>query len=283
VRGNPVNIVDSSGEFPEYCRTLGTAIAYEDCVLKYYNLRPAETPLTGKDVKEGLCGFYGPVHYRAQGYLEGVGGFFVTHRRGREIVYDFATWERNSFDYIGGSHFDEPSPERVLSEGSLGGMNDSFVGIGAAQYAGLVQGLRTDSELNTQYGGHFYYGAPGLSGEYIIGPSWGFILAYSPDDPEVWSVAWYSGFSASLDPIPVGDIDVADVYYRPVNKQSENYINENTGEVDIEKLTAHIGSGDSVPFYLGVPHIRVFTRVMAMNKARTWLRVYEEIHENNKF
>ncbi len=100
MEGNPVNAVDPSGHFPEYCQHMPTGKLYETCVLKSYGLL---SPINYSDLGasiEGSPGCYkGEIKYRTLGYLEGFGTNWFLGRSGEEIVYDFATMERMEFTY----------------------------------------------------------------------------------------------------------------------------------------------------------------------------------------
>jgi RHS repeat-associated protein len=41
VRGNPINLTDPTGLFPEWCRVKSSKIEYADCVLRHFGLHPA--------------------------------------------------------------------------------------------------------------------------------------------------------------------------------------------------------------------------------------------------
>jgi hypothetical protein len=139
VESNPINSIDPTGHFPEWCRSKWTKWGYAKCVLDAYNLESAGSIFfNGDAVKEvkGSPGCWsGPIQYRANGYIEGYSWFGTVKWGGKEIVYDFATMERSEFTYDGY------------------GINDSVLGGGYALYAGIAEGLRSDKDLREHYKG----------------------------------------------------------------------------------------------------------------------------------
>jgi RHS repeat-associated protein len=257
VRGNPINLTDPSGRIPDHCKALNSAVAYEHCVLDYYNLEAAEKPLAGAGVTGSPGCFRGPIAYKAQGYFEGFGGFGIHLRTGVEIVYDFATMERRGFWYGYGD-----SEQHILQNDR--GINDSFIGFGLSEYAGLILGFRSDRNI-LQYQGPSFYGAPGVSTEGIGGVGEGFIVSTSPDF-SLTSVSWYVGASLSADPIPVFDWDMGYLYYVP-GYHHRSYVDEVSGKVNLPSLINDISSGNSSPWPLSIPIHGDSTRFLGVEKA----------------
>jgi hypothetical protein len=165
VRGNPINLVDSSGRqgcppgvdpercqrawqvyqqgstasFPDYCRQRSSKEDYVRCVAAYYGIKPATEPPDTSDIKGSQKGcWYGSFPYTAPGYIEGRSGFLALGTSGREIVYDFATMERQIFTYQGGG---------------FGAENDLIRAIGYTDYFAQAYGFRSNSNLKKDYEG----------------------------------------------------------------------------------------------------------------------------------
>jgi hypothetical protein len=135
VENNPVNLVDPLGETPfraEYCKTAFLPSEYANCVRHEYGLKAFdffsfETADVGFPFLGSSGCWYGPVPYRAKGYLEGTsvavvaGVGFIS---GNEIVYDFATMEQQKFKYVGA-------------------MGQDAGGVTVSQYVGVISGFKT--------------------------------------------------------------------------------------------------------------------------------------------
>jgi len=99
--------------------------------------------------------YFGLKNYRGPGYLEGIGGYEGVIGQiagGVETVYDFATFERQTFWYAGG------------------GFTDSS-GVGAYLNGGVVKGFRPDKDIIRDYAGPFLVLQGGVSFNHIPIPS----------------------------------------------------------------------------------------------------------------
>ncbi len=175
VRGNPISLTDASGEqgcppgvdpdhcqqawqryqsgtiwsglpFPTYCRNRSSKEDYVHCVATYFGVKPTTEPPDINDVKGSQKGcWHGSFPYKAPGYVEGYSLLFTAGVKGTEIVYDFATMERQTFTYLGGGW----------------GAENSFLAIGATNYFAHAYGFRSNSTLANDYQGQaltIYFG-----------------------------------------------------------------------------------------------------------------------------
>jgi RHS repeat-associated protein len=119
VENNPINLIDPTGMFPEWCKTATKDWWYADCVRLSYLLAHPWPPFgiwptqldkhkyngQGENDPFGILGspgcYYGAVPYRAPGHMEGIEFAYMTARLGEEMVYNFATFERREFRYVG--------------------------------------------------------------------------------------------------------------------------------------------------------------------------------------
>jgi len=240
VEGNPINLTDPSGKnpaeggnYPRHCQSMPTKAQYESCVLEFFGLKPINPNQMGETVK-GVTGCYiGPEEYRAPGYTEGIGGSATIWAGGVEVVYDFATMQRQVFTYTGW------------------GFNFSNVGISGSQYAGVVDGLKNSFisdryDLNDDYRGLSHSVTLGLSigeGGSING---GVNIFWSDADPLIRGISTYFGGGAGISIIPIVDIAVYNLDYHPRSNVPFNYVQSN-GIVDAGSLMNDILSGKDSP------------------------------------
>ncbi len=221
VEGNPINLMDPTGQkpFPDDCRDAPDVLTYAKCIRKYYGVEPPD--VNGLEVfyyGAGIISKYkgcwsGEVPYRAPGYLEGWSvqfGVFLNSVGGEEIVYDFATMERQVFTYDGTSW-------------------TPTIGLSAGAYAGRAYGLRSWSTLENDYKGKFgffYLGygvsiiplpiLPFFSG---IGPSGGVLLDWGIPDNSVGGQALYVSLGGGFNFLKIGpgsvDVGGGTTYYTP--------------------------------------------------------------------
>ena len=268
VEANPVNLVDPSGHFPEFCRYAPTGALYEVCVLRSYGILYPISPFSLGDSIEGSPGCYkGIINYRTLGYLEGFGTNWFLGRLGKEMVYDFATMKRMEFTYGGV------------------GINDSFdLGGGVALYAGVVEGLRSDVSLENAYLGFSTSAQVGISADLLVGLGAGLGGFFSHSDIRVNGAIWYVGGSLSADLFEGVDINVDMILlYTPHLDTEKTYV-LGDGSVDKGGLLVDIMSGNNTVRGLDLsirsPFVpsRAFGAAIAMQAARA----YEEIQNENK-
>lgn len=188
-----MNLTDPSGEFPNYCRRFNTKEAYANCVKSYYNLTPTNNggtwDLSGVTKLDG-CLWGGPIPYKADGYIEGGSAFAAVGILGEEIVYDFATMERQRFTYKGGGV----------------GIENSLLALGAIKYYQIAHNFRSNSPDGIKE-------YQGLSMSYYLGfspmkfTSVGTIFSKAPYG-EIWALGAFMGVGASTPPSPKEEIDI---------------------------------------------------------------------------
>jgi hypothetical protein len=233
---------------------------YELCIIGVYGLEPISFFELGKTVQGSQGCYSGPTEYRAPGYLEGGGGWAAVFRHGTEIVYSFATMERQRFQYLGG------------------GINDSLdLGGGLQRYVGAIQGFRTDSNLASQYREFSGSLQAGVSVDVLVGIGLGRGVFWSWTDLMLRGQIKFVGLSFSVDQLPLIDIDFSPIlYYTPEHHTRKSYA-EN-GSVRKYELVSDIIFDRNSPIQtlggLAAPYAdRVIAAVIAMNYAYA----YEEL------
>ena len=182
VESNPVNLTDPTGMFPEWCKSMGTRLQYEDCVRRVYNLRAPKDysvmpPNPEKNGPYGSSGCWsGPVAYKAPGYLEGYSKgwiFGIGVSDGEELVYDFATMEKEKFSY--------KTVSLALE-----------AGVSTMAYHGLVFGFNNVDGIEKGYRGAFAFGSVGASTDIIPSPYFGTgVNGFKSTSGEVWGISQY--------------------------------------------------------------------------------------------
>lgn len=282
VENNPINLTDPTGFFPDYCKAANDKVAYIDCVIQYYRMAtysvnqpgpflPYEvdrdnylvSPYIPTEELEKIIGtagcFSGPVPYRGEGYLEGVGGATLLFMGGIEVVYDFAAMQRQEFYYYGG------------------GWGDAVAGLNASEYAGYINGFRSWTDIELDYGGPFtsvsVSAGPDLG---IFGLTFGVTGFIGSYDPTIQGVAW--SINASISSVPgIGFQVGVYLYYRPFAGEIKSYIRDQNvleGELIFDILR---GAGSPVDREsLTVPSRVLFGIPLALKYA--W--IYEDMRTN---
>jgi len=245
VEGNPINLIDPSGktptaggDYPRHCQFMSTKAEYEACVLRFFNLEPINITRLGETVTGSAGCYTGPTEFRAPGYIEGlsysVSAGPSSYMIGTEIVYDFATMQRQLFDYSGS------------------GLTPSM-GISDGQYFGYVNGFRTSVldpskyDIDRDYGGPFINIVMGITvglGGAING---GTNTFYSPSDPNIRGETYYFGGSISIADLGVViDAGKFTLNFVPWSSAPRHYFISG-GFVDVGTLTSDIRSGNLSP------------------------------------
>ncbi len=306
VVNNPTNLLDLTGQKPflEECRTVREALDYINCVRDDYGISidanmgdPFFTPWSAHQVpieidqqyiSEGtitqdMSGCWlGEVPYRTKGYLEGwsgQGGVFLQGIVGAEIVYDFATMEREAFEYTG----------------YVWTVN---IGISEVWYFGQAYGLRNYSTLEKDYSDtfEFYFGGvsiptiaiPGLNGSLGILHDWGI-----PDD-SVGGWAFYRGPSVSPPSYPPLEGGKGETNYSVIKRYNEHY--HSAGRVNSVNVKGTprtvVRSRLFSEIKMGLPGLDVFDldhlhpltrRLIGISLANKYADVYDGIHYDSYF
>jgi RHS repeat-associated protein len=271
---NPINLIDPSGKFPEWCKSSKSRLDYENCVRKHYHLlaprdfeiypqRIALSP--ARNYAYGLPGCWeGPVAYAAPGYIEGISASVQTllgYGRGFEIVYDFASMERQvfTFEYI---NFGDQ------------------LGASASEYAGIAWGFDNVESVAKNYSGEYWFLSLGVSTDFPGQPVQLGTGAthFASTNYRIWGFAWYFSIGATIDPIPVGDIEIG--FGKSVTTHLAPTTYSDTRRViNPSQLRDDITLGRGSPLIVPLPN--VLARGLGIEFATYWSWIYEEIHSKS--
>lgn len=264
-QSNPINYTDPSGMFPIQCQSMPNKSLYELCVLSSYGLKPISYSELGLTVKGEKGCYSGPTEYRAPGYLEGFGDWMLIGRGGHEVVYDFATMERQNFIYLGV------------------GINDAIdSGGGVSVYVGKVTGFRTDTALAPQYRDWSGSVQIGASLDLGVGVGGGGGIFWSWSDFNLRGGVIFVGGSLSGDFLEGVDIDISPVlHYWPDGVTRVSYAFN--GEVRKADLINDIMTGKNSPAQLfGSPFLAPMpSRMVTVFSALRYIEAYEELRNDN--
>jgi RHS repeat-associated protein len=218
VEGNPINLIDPTGQTAfraAYCKTWYSPRNYADCVRNEYGLEPVGS--ANVDFLFDFHGnpkcWYGPVPYRGRGYLEGDSytyALFGGAIRGKEVVYDFATMERQNFEYVG-----------IVLQDSIAATASQYVGV-IGVGIGRIGSFRSWRNITDDYKGPFVSVSAGIGAGlalgFELGPAVGGGVTgfLSPLDPSIYGVAVYLSGGLAVDPIPTSDLAGTLTRYSPV-------------------------------------------------------------------
>jgi len=181
VEANPINLIDPTGQFPFWCKSMSSRLGYEDCVRSFYNLSaPKKYRVMPLERQEGVPGCWsGPVAYKAPGYVEGYSKgyvFGIGYGQGEELVYDFGTMQKGKFSF-------ETVNLAVQA------------GVAAMVYHGLVFEFNNVETIEDKYRGVFQYLSAGASGFNIVGTGATVFFAYGD---ELWGISQYYSIGLSI-------------------------------------------------------------------------------------
>lgn len=275
VEGNPVNLVDPSGRFPEWCKSMGGRLLYENCVRDYYNLSaPKEYSVMPQPQPDDIDEYgtpncwRGPVAYNAPGYLEGFsfgGGVLINIFYANEVVYDFGTMEKQRFEI-----------------GIVGATTQ--LGVSFSEYHGIVFNLNNIDLLKDAYKGSFWYASAGagtaVPAIFSLNTGVTFFHALKGD---VWGVSQFYSFGVGHELIsfPGGNVAFEGGFgYGAAGERIDTYIDQSTGKVKIAQLVSDITTGKDSPAIVPVPSVLV--RGLGIELAYLYGWIYDEIHINSK-
>ncbi len=291
VGNNPINLIDLTGETPfraDYCMTAFLPSEYAHCVRQEYGVKgfdffSFEDPDEGFDFLGGSGCWYGPVPYRAPGYVEGlstVAGAAIHGTSGSEVVYDFATMQRQSFTYRGG----------VLQDNG---------GVIASEYIGEVYGFRTSRfgwnsyTITDDYSEWFVFLSLGAGAGVVLGlelgPSIGagVIFFASPTSPSIRGYAFYGSGGLSLDPVPILDVSAGVTFYKSPSNIITDYRQQGPfgGRTYVieSQLRNDILRGVDSPWRPGIPKhfgpVDVVVRhYFIMDEVQKYVTAFNQIH-----
>ncbi|MCP5098543.1 MAG: RHS repeat-associated core domain-containing protein, partial [Chloroflexi bacterium] len=255
VENNPVNWTDPTGNIPEQCKQVTwSKWTYVTCVANahdvdydYFKLyRYTYGGSSGDELfdqvmnkiqKNGKGCYSGPIPYRAPGYVEGVSGsgaLYIGATGGREVVYDFATFQRANFEYKGG----------ILSDS---------IGVSYAESVGIIKGFKSWRNIELDYSDWFLVGSIGAGTNLFldIGVSIGRAWFAGIPDPSVRGTALYVAASfGGADAIPILEPAVSVTRYERTGVV-EDYIFGN--KVNVGLLFDHIRQGFNSPWTISAP------------------------------
>ncbi len=282
--GNPINLTDPSGKFPDWCRSMQERQQYEDCVREFYglsaplqyNIMPGSDDWGNASADYGSPGCWkGPVAYTAPGILTGWSvtvSAYGSAGYGREDVYDFGTMERRIFHiYTFG-----------LSDGG---------GASAMIYMGVVMGLNNVDDLVALYGGDSYYLSGGMAASSLVplAPSpeigIGVMGSQSAKNPEIRTRSLYFAGNLSIgDVLPLVDFSGGTAYAIPANRL-KTYVSNS--RVDTTSLTNDLQTLTTLPSDLSI-YVSIANKMgLPMQNAITWqalkyANIHDEIYVNSQ-
>lgn len=267
VYSNPINLIDPTGQFPFWCRSMPSRLSYEDCVRKFYHLS-APRDYSVFPIQEGSPGCWaGPVAYRAPGYVEGFSVGFQSALGiggGKELVYDFASMERQTFKF------------------AYWGVADQ-VAISGTLYSGILFGFNNIETLSTAYQGDYWFVSGGVSTDFIGQPiQIGTGATYvSSIDNKIRGIEWYFSLGVSVvDPILIVDFEAGMGKSVDVQGASYSYVMAN-GRINQTLLLADIITGFHSPVPGFNPSGELGMRGIGVLLALQYSMIYEEIHVNS--
>jgi hypothetical protein len=255
-----------------------TRLAYEDCVRRDYSLfKPKYAQVYPGSERGGVQGgvdwgapgcWRGPVVYAAAGYLEGVSGDIQAipglpgFGGGLEVVYDFATMERQVFSFW-----------------YLVGVADQMIAVTAVEYHGVAFGFNSAESVSEDYFGPYWFLSAGVGTDFPgqpVGLGTG-VTHFASMDYKIWGLSQYFSVGASaIDVIPGLDFAGGAGKYLSPEWQSTLYYNPHTKRVNQARLMNDITFGIGSPAIIPLPSNLM--RTHGITYAVFWSWIFEEIN-----
>jgi hypothetical protein len=267
VEENPINLIDPSGQFPFWCKSMSSRLDYENCVRKHYNLSaPRDYPVMPQEKQDGFPGCWsGPVAYKTAGYLEGYSvsvSIMFGYSTGEELVFDFGTMEKGFFGYE-----------------TLGITFD--MGVSVMAYHGLVYGFNNVDSIESKYRGQFWFVSAGVSTEFPFPtPNVGTGVNYFRSvDGELSGISQY--YSAGLSILSLIPINLAGGGGTSTPLWSKSYINS-AGVLNSSRLLDDIAADPASPVWPAIILPSALFKAHGMVLATHYSRIYREMHDGSK-
>jgi RHS repeat-associated protein len=214
VDNNPTSLVDLTGQSPlipdlksqaRDCRKTKEHKDYAICMRSVYDVDEPDDPSVdlgiGFEFKVDSEGcHYGAIPYRAPGYIEGIsvaGSVIFGGIGGIEVVFDYATMERQMFNYAGISFQDT-------------------IGDAYSQYWGRAYGFRNWQNITDDYKGLFSVGTLGIGFGIPLVAETGPGVSVGRTTFKGGGIkghTWYLAGSISVDPVPILDVGRSFIWY----------------------------------------------------------------------
>ncbi|RME58489.1 RHS repeat-associated core domain-containing protein [Candidatus Parcubacteria bacterium] len=264
VRGNPVNRVDPSGLQCPGCPPLPSGPATPPSPEGTPTPGPAPTPSTQPSPVPAPPAPYpvttpctDPLLFKAPGYAEGYAsilslGIAVASINGREVVYDFATLERGTYQFE-----DTPLADPNNVPYLPGGTTPEW-GLTNMTYYVDLQGFDSWKNLDQEYSGDFYGVSGGVGFSKSIFKKFsvsGSIGAISVFSPEVSGSGGYIATGNGVSLIPLS-FSVSKTFYKPIEKHRYVPRGLDAREEHIKQMKDDIQSGVDSPAGMARPYSR---------------------------
>jgi hypothetical protein len=209
----------------------------------------------------------GPVAYTAPGFIEGKSvaflagyGAAITFTPAWELVYDFATMERQPF-----------------RSGAFGLASGTGATISGIQYHGTVFKFENVTSLEKSYEGPFVYGAISLGASFFVSVGVQGFLSLTNDVSGVSEFYGYTPIGYNIDPLTI-EVGVG---LTQRNGPAESYVSPGH-KVNIAKLGSDILLGNNSPADFTIPTPGLAMRNIGSTLAWHYAWIHDEIYVNSK-
>jgi hypothetical protein len=207
----------------------------------------------------------GPVSYTAPGYLEGASinfSFIIGATFATEIVYDFATMEKQKFT----------SKQIGISIG---------IGVSGIEYQGVIFNFTNTKTLVGEYPGSFVYGSvgagTGFPGVVQLGTG---VTGFKSLSNEVWGVSQYYSIGWSPIPSPISMSAEVGYGFASPGEMFNPYIMPSSKKVNVSQLISDITIGKNSPAVIPMPSVLV--RGLGIEFAYYYSWIHDELYVNSK-